>query len=327
MWSRGVYCPSMNIGVNSNTKNNCTRLTYNCIDNNPTITREDNCTKPQYGSLFWDGITGDEQIAELFYDEAKIIIASQAVYDHYQNVLKEVKDSLKHVNGFRQNYNWQDTKYTEEYLVKNEFTEITESTIFVTPDSNNPDKYKIIFIFSLEISKLDEVDPLVTLSQYIFSTNDTIRRMRGQTNVVYRGNKLMEGIMAVLGSWFAYGQAKQGLGPGVKQVRAYKPNEKEDKVGIRHYQVHAKKMSDDERRLSPACFQAREKVLTNADPKKHHRISKDCYATAISVSKGYVTVPHDDSGIPSNLEFIKFINNGNFEANNKWQFVIAGCLI
>ena len=82
----------MNIGVNSNTKNNCTRLTYNCIDNNPTITREDNCTKPQYGSLFWDGLTGDEQIGELFYDEAKIIIASQAVYDHYQNVLKEVKD-------------------------------------------------------------------------------------------------------------------------------------------------------------------------------------------------------------------------------------------
>ena len=86
-------------------------------------------------------------------------------------------------------------------------------------------------------------------------------------------------------------------------------------------------MSDDERRLSPACFQARKEVMTNADPKKHHRISKDCYATAISVSKGYVTVPHDDSGIPSNLEFIKFINNGNFEANNKWQFVIAGCLI
>ena len=137
----------------------------------------------------------------------------------------------------------------------------------------------------------------------------------------------MEGIMAVLGSWFAYGQAKQGLGPGVKQVRAYKPNENEDKEGIRLYQVHAKKMSDDEKRLSPACFQARKEVMTNADPKKHHRISKDCYATAISVSKGYVTVPHDDSGIPSNLEFIKFINNGNFEANNKWQFVIAGCLI
>jgi hypothetical protein len=318
---------AQNIGVNTNCKNNCTRLTFNCIHNNPTITREDNCTKPQIDSLFWDGITGDGQIDELFYNEAKIIIASQAVFDHYQNVLKEVKDSLKHVNGFQQNYKWQDTKFTEEYLVTNEFTEITESTIFVTPDSNDPNKYKIIFIFSLEISKLDKVDPLVTLSQYIFSTNGTIRKMRGQTIVKFRGNKAMEGIMGVIGTWCAFGLATQGLGRGVKQVRAYKPNENEDKEGIRLYQEHAKKLSDDERRLSPACFQARMDVMNNADPNKQHRISNDCNATAISVSKGYVTVPHDDSGIPSNLEFIKFINNGNFEANNKWQFVIAGCLI
>ena len=116
----------------------------------------------------------------------------------------------------------------------------------------------------------------------------------------------MFGVMLMLGSWNAYGSACQGLGKGVKQVRVYNPNGKIDEIALRLYQAHADQISRDENRLTPACAEARSRLMTDFDPKAVHRNTNSCMGTVVSLSKSFVVEPHMDSGSPEALEFIKF---------------------
>ena len=188
-------------------------------------------------------------------------------------------------------------------------------------------KYVIKFAYEL-VSKGTTDDPLLTLSHYIFAQDGRLRSLAGQCIVTERGNKRMKGSMGALGSRYAYGNAGQGLGEGVKQVRAYNPNGDRDEYAIQLYQAHADQISRDENRLTPACGEARRQLMTAFDPDMHHRITNSCMATALSVTMSFVVAPHMDSGSQEALEFVKFINtDGPLPKGHQWNFVIAGCIL
>ena len=202
---------------------------------------------------------------------------------------------------------------------------VTSNTIFVVPDGAG--NYVIKFTYELA-SKGTTDDPLLALSEYIFTQDGRIRKVAGLSIVTERGNKRMKGSMGVLGSRNAYGNAGQGLGKGVTQVRAYNLNGNSDEYAIQLFQAHADQITSDENRLTPACGEARSWLMTDFDPNGVHRITPRCTATAISLSMGYVVTPHMDSGSEKALEFIKFLNtDGPLPAGHAWLFVMPGCIL
>ena len=152
-------------------------------------------------------------------------------------------------------------------------------------------KYVVKFVYE-PISKGTTDDPLLALSQHIFPQDEKVCTLAGQSIVTGHGGKTMSGVMGMLGSWYAYGQADQGLGKGVRQVRVYNPNGIEDKLVLRLYQAHADQISRDENRLTPDCGEARCLPMTDFDQNGDHRISGSCMGTAVSLSKSYVVEPH-----------------------------------
>jgi hypothetical protein len=170
---------------------------------------------------------------------------------------------------------------------------VSTNSIFVVPDG--ADKYVIKFVYEI-VSKGTTDDPLLTLSRHIFNRNGKLRSLAGQSIVTDRGNKNIDGSMGVIGSRNAYGQACQGLGPGVKQVRAYNPNDTRDEIAIELYLDHADQLSRDENRLTPACGGARGRLMMDFDPNGNHRINNICTATAISVTMSFVVTRNASLG-------------------------------
>jgi hypothetical protein len=273
-------------------------------------------------------VSGEHHIDPNFYNNAQIIVAPSICFDRDQDCLRQIAEGIKkgrHKKGFNRGYKWYKSNYTSKFLLDRGFMKVSTNTIFVVQDGEG--KYVVKFVYS-PISKNTTDDPLLALSQHIFPLDENVRTLAGQSIVTGRGSKTMFGVMLMLGSWNAYGSACQGLGKGVKQVRVYNPNGKIDEIALRLYQAHADQISRDENRLTPACAEARSRLMTDFDPKAVHRNTNSCMGTAVSLSKSFVVEPHMDSGSPEALEFIKFIKtDGALPKGHECLFVVAGCIL
>ena len=284
--------------------------------------------RPTFDQIRWEGVPGEDHVDEESYNNAQIIVTPSICFDSDQDCLRQIAQGIKKgpdKKGFDQDFNWHESGYTADKLIEHGFMMISTQAIFVVPDDAG--KFVVKFVYE-PISKGTIDDPLLALSEYIFTQDGRIRDLVGLSIVTERGNKNMGGSMGALGSWYGYGKATQGLGPGVKQVMAYKPKGKRDERAIQLYQAHADHLSSYENRLTPSCGKARKRLMMNFDPKGVHRISSSCMATAVSVTMSFVVTPHMDSGSQGALEFIKFLNtDGPLPEGHKWYFVVAGCIL
>ena len=284
--------------------------------------------RPTFDQIRWEGVPGEDHVDEESYNNAQIIVTPSICFDSDQDCLRQIAQGIKKgpdEKGLDQDFNWHESGYTADKLIEHGFMMISTQAILVVPDGAH--KYVVKFVYE-PISKGTTNDPLLALSQHIFTPDGRIHKLAGQSIVTERGNKRMGGSSVVIGSWNAYGSALQGLGPGVKQVQAYNQNEERDEIAIQLYLDHVDQLTSDENRLTPACGEARKWIMMDFDPKGVHRITPTCMATAVSMTMGHVVSPHMDSGSQGALEFIKFLNtDGPLPEGHKWYFVVAGCIL
>ena len=283
--------------------------------------------QPPLTDFYWKGVTGRHQIGEELYAKCTTLIVTPQEFEEAQLVLKGVHDDIKsggHAKGFHKYFEWQETNYTEAYLLEKKFRSISTSTIFAVPDGNG--KYEIKFIY---LRETPTSDPMLPFCDCVFKEGKArYRKLGGQSIVDERSNKTMTGVMLAYGSWDAYGNKSQGLGKKKMQVRVYGPSGKKDETAYKLMKAHVDDLTRAEETLAPACAAARAKIMDELDPYREHRMSEVCKGPSMTASSSFVTDPHDDSGMRGVLELIKFVNaNGPLPEGHKWQFVIAGCIL
>ena len=266
---------------------------------------------------------GLEQIAQAVFDGCDIVILQPEEFDAFQSELeslhKQVKTNMCH--GFNKLQSWhKDTDYHEDYLRTKGFRLLTKSTL-VAVDRGN-ERYDIVFLYWNGV----DTTAMADLCDYVYKTKG-VKRARGNSVVNARSDKTMSGQMNAFGSWDARGPATVGLGDGKKEVRMYNPNGKVDARLDALVVKHVNQMSKEERSLAPVCAAVRAGYAKDYDPYQRHRLSAKCDAFAATISKDYVADPHNDSGAPGVLEYIKFCNaTGPLPDGHKWLFGIAGFL-
>ena len=86
--------------------------------------------RPRLDMLYWKGVIGKHHIDPNFYNKAMIIIATSSSFDSDQDCLRQIQADIKkrsHKKGFNQDFKWQHTNYTQEYLTKEGFIKVSKS--------------------------------------------------------------------------------------------------------------------------------------------------------------------------------------------------------
>lgn len=230
------------------------------------------------------------------------------------------------------------TQYTARSLRARKFRTLRRSTIVLVADRAERDTYGIAFIYHRA-----PVAPraMRSLCEYVFTpTRARQPTAAGETRVMNRGaaaakNRakhnfdwmMMQGAMHMFGAWSAWGSARQGLGSGSVEVRAYNPQGPRNGELNAHVRAHAAEIAQYERELAPAAARARELIATRADPHRDFRIVEGCDAFAFGISENYVVMPHSDSGDSRTLEFVQFATpRAPVKTPEPWLFAVAGCL-
>ena len=271
------------------------------------------------------------------FKRCNIILLSPHEFDGFQCTLTEVHEGVKKAHhpptktagekrkAFDDDFSWHTkTNYHEAYLVSKQFSVITSSTLVAIDDGSQ--RFEIVFLYWRKASINSK--PMHDLCDYLYVKGKRpFKNAAGESVVQERSDKTMAGQMSAFGSWDARGNAKAGLGEGVKEVRVYNPNGKVDPTLNRLVVEHVEQLTAAEMELTPSCAQARSVVAESVDPHGNHRMSDKSFALAMTASLSFVTDPHNDSGSRGISEFIEFVNaTGPLPPGHKWLFCIAGFL-
>jgi hypothetical protein len=86
--------------------------------------------RPSLDLLYWEGVGGEHHIDQKLYNEAQIIIATSCLFQSDQDCLRQVQTNIKklsHRKGFNQDFKWQHTTFTQEYLKRQGFMNVSIS--------------------------------------------------------------------------------------------------------------------------------------------------------------------------------------------------------
>ena len=283
-----------------------------------------------------NGLTITVAITDLYYEDAvrlnvdmlaistevfaksRIEIMTQTEFNHYETTLKEVHESITrsgHTKGFDPFFKWQQTKWTEAYLLSRGFRSVRTSQLLAV--ANGMGKYAIKYVYWRDGNT--DAATMTTFGKYA----ERSVNVAGQYDVHQRGNKTMHGMMLMYGSHDVYGPS---VGKGKTEPRVYNPKGREDLHMYQLMSAHVDNLTSWERKNMSSYAEVRDQIADRHDPDKLHRMTDNSSAFSMSLTTGFVVDPHNDSGAA--CELIQFVNTcGALPSGHKWQFAIGGAIL
>lgn len=268
-------------------------------------------------AFYWPEFPGVAVSPEVF-EQCRRVVLTREEFDTYELVMRAARESIASCEDWG--------GWAEQHLLGHGFRVLDEPAIVAVAEPDS--RYSIQFVY---LPGQERRPAMEELSEGLFDDAGNLAfsrptRIRGQTLVKVRGNKVFSGTMLMYGFKCqphneAY--ARQNSLCCTSCPCVYNAGAEPSRLG-ELWGRHLEECTKIEQLQVPACALHRDTEAVRCDPEKMHRLAPECSAFAVSFTSNFVIGPHDDSG---GCEAVTFLNRDGAPPRgkqNEWAFAICG---
>lgn len=315
---------------------------------------------PSFEALNWNLTSmGGTPVIRQLYDAAveagTLLVRTEVEARGFQTTLMATVPSINRAgeaaDAQGQSIAWHATDYTADKLLARDFkycASPTISCIFHEATTDRAGWCEVVHVYIpsgfLESSALDQVRTALTAAadaRFEFGVDEPGRPISkdkapgsvfGETDVLKRGGKSMEGKMRMYGCHMRRAAMGESVPDRARRWPApYGPKGARNPVIESTIHNLATALTSAETEFSPGAAESRQLIAEKYDPEAKFRVVYGDHARSstpfsMSLSAGYVVSPHDDSGLAN--EFIGFVypTTKPLPNGHEWLFVVSGCI-
>ena len=282
-----------------------------------------------------------------------LLVRTEAEARYFETTLMATEPSIKRAketaDAQGQSIAWHATDYTDDKLRASGFeycASPTISCIYHEATTDQASWYEVVHVYApsgfFESPVLDRVRTTLTSAanaRFKFGEDESGRPISadkapgsvfGETDVLKRGGKSMEGKMRMYGCHRRRAAKGESVPGRAKRWPArYGPKGAANPAIESTIHNLAAALTTAEVEFSPEAAESRRRIAEEHDPDAKFRVvDGDAASTpfSMSLSAGYVVSPHDDSG--SANEFVGFVypSTTPLPDGHEWLFVVGGCI-